>query len=130
MTSATPLPYDGPMETFTGKQQKDMRVLVDFVKIYCHARHDRSLRAPFDLPPELRQRYPKGVELCPDCAGLLSHGFEKRRKCPLDPKPSCKHCRVHCYSKEYRAKIREVMGFAGRRMIMRGRLDYLCHYFF
>lgn len=129
MTNIATLSYDAPMETLTKKQQNDMRILTDFVQVYCHARHDRSLRTPFEPPPELRHRYPKGVDLCPDCAGLLAHGIQKRRKCPLDPKPSCKHCRVHCYSKEYRAKIREVMAFSGRRMILRGRLDYLWHYF-
>lgn len=119
-----------PMEQFTKRQQRDLAVLIDFVRVYCHARHDLARRASFELPPEIVPRYRRGVELCPDCAGLLSHGIRKRRKCPLDPKPSCKHCSIHCYGKEHRAKIREVMGFSGRRMIMRGRLDYLWHYFF
>lgn len=118
------------METFTPGQQKDLKVLIDFVRVYCHSCHDPAALEPFAVPPELAGRYRKGVRLCPDCAALLSHGIAKRRKCPLDPKPSCKHCRIHCYSKEYRAKIREVMAFSGRRMIMRGRLDYLWHYFF
>lgn len=118
------------MEPFTKKQQHDLRVLIDFVRVYCHARHDQGERAPFDLPPEIAHRYPKGVELCGECAGLLAHGIAKRRKCPLDPKPSCKHCRIHCYGKEYRTRIREVMAFSGRRVIMRGRFDYLWHYFF
>jgi hypothetical protein len=56
--------------------------------------------------------------------------MEKRRRCPLDPKPSCKNCHIHCYSKEYRAQIREIMAFSGRRLILRGRLDYLWHYLF
>ncbi len=118
------------METFTPGQQKDLKVLIDFVRVYCHASHDPAAREPFAVPPELEGRYRKGVSLCPACAALLSHGIAKRRKCPLDPKPSCKHCRIHCYSTEYRTKIREVMAFSGRRMIMRGRLDYLWHYFF
>lgn len=118
------------MEQFTNKQLNDIRVLIDFVRVFCHARHDQDVRTQFELPSELAPRYRKGVTLCPDCAGLLAHGLQKRRKCPLDPKPSCKECRIHCYSKEYRAKIREVMAFSGRRMIMRGRLDYLWHYFF
>lgn len=129
MTNIATLSYDAPMETLTKKQQHDIRILTDFIRVYCHARHDLAQRAPFDPPPELRHRYPDGVDLCPDCAGLLAHGIQKRRKCPLDPKPSCKYCRVHCYNKEYRAKIREVMAFSGRRMILRGRLDYLWHYF-
>ena len=25
--------------------------------------------------------------------------------CPLDPKPTCKNCKIHCYAPENRAKI-------------------------
>ena len=57
------------------------------------------------------------------------HGVKKRLACPLDPKPTCKSCHIHCYTPEQRQKIREIMAYSGRRMIMRGRLDYLWHYF-
>jgi uncharacterized paraquat-inducible protein A len=120
--------YDDVMQQFTTHQQKDLKVLIDFVTVYCHARHERSSRGPFDLPSEMKARFPQGVDLCTGCAGLLAHGIQKRRSCPLDPKPSCKRCHVHCYSRDYRAKVREVMGFSGRRMILRGRIDYLWHY--
>lgn len=116
------------MEQFTGKQIKDLKVLISFVRVYCWAKHDNQVKA--EIPPELASSFRKGIELCPECAGLVAHAAEKRRKCPLDPKPSCKHCHIHCYSKDYRARIREIMAFSGRRMIMRGRLDYLWHYFF
>ena len=115
------------MEQFTPKQKKDLKVLVDFVRVYCKSRHKGQ--TAFQIPTELSGIFPAGVELCPDCAALLDYSLLKRRNCPLNPKPSCKHCHIHCYSKEYRAKIREVMGFSGRRMIMRGRLDYLWHFF-
>jgi len=95
------------------KQEKDIRVLATFIGCYCRGKH----------------RSPKG-ELCPDCAGLLSYAEMKRRKCPLDPKPDCKHCPIHCYGKAQRAKIREVMAYSGRRLLLRGRLDLLWHYFF
>lgn len=130
ITPATVFADDTPMEQFTRKQQKDLKILIDFVRVYCHARHDRAKRASFELPGELQGSYRRGVAICPECARLLAHGIEKRRKCPLDPKPSCKQCHIHCYSKEYRAKIREVMAFSGRRMLTRGRLDYLWHYLF
>jgi len=115
------------MEQFTGRQLKDLKILIAFVRLHCRARHDGQ--AAVTLPPDLA-RLEKGVELCPDCTGLLLHGIERRRKCPLVPKPTCKDCHVHCYSKEYRTRIREIMAFSGRRLIMRGRLDYLWHYFF
>ncbi|HEY6837908.1 MAG TPA: nitrous oxide-stimulated promoter family protein [Geobacteraceae bacterium] len=116
------------MEHFTPLQKKDLKVLVSFTAVYCRARH--SAQAPFALPADLSATFRRGVDLCPDCQSFLAYALERRRKCPLDPKPSCKHCHIHCYSKEYRAKVREVMAFSGWRMILRGRLDYLWHYFF
>ena len=116
------------MEQFTSAQKKDLKVLLSFVRVYCTVKHDSQTEAA--LPPDLADMFGKGLLLCPDCRGLVEYALEKRRKCPLDPKPSCKHCHIHCYSKEHRARIREIMAFSGRRMIMRGRLDYLWHYFF
>ena len=88
----------------------------------------------YSVRPMLCRTYPFYLDdcalRCSECRGLLEHGLEKRRTCPLEPKPTCKNCRIHCYSREYRAKIREIMAFSGRKMILRGRLDYLWHYFF
>lgn len=95
------------------RQEKDIKVLATFISTYCRGKH----------------RSAKG-ELCSDCSELLSYAEMKRRKCPLDPKPSCKHCPIHCYGKGQRAKIREVMAYSGRRLLLRGRLDLLWHYFF
>jgi Nitrous oxide-stimulated promoter len=116
------------MEQFTSSQKKDIKVLVKFTEVYCGMKHgDRSVYA---LESDLAGLFKHGVHLCPDCRALLDYALKKRSNCPLDPKPSCKHCHIHCYSREYRAKISEVMAFSGRRMIMRGRLDYLWHYLF
>lgn len=101
---------------------------MSFVRVFCSLQHDHQAESP--LPHELAGMFKKGLLLCPDCRTLVGHALEKRRKCPLDPKPSCRKCHIHCYSREYRARIREIMAFSGRRMIMRGRLDYLWHYFF
>lgn len=112
------------MEELTTKQQKDVRILVRFIELFCKAKHHEgcgTVRIP-GIDGE--------AKLCKDCEGLISYAVMKRKKCPLDPKPSCKHCHIHCYSKEYREKIREVMAFSGRKMLMRGRLDMLWHYFF
>ncbi|HEY6873378.1 MAG TPA: nitrous oxide-stimulated promoter family protein [Geobacteraceae bacterium] len=116
------------MEQLTNAQQRDLKVLANFIRVYCAARHRNQAAAT--LPGELAETFRKGISLCPDCQGLLTYALTKRRNCPLDPKPSCKECHIHCYSKEYRTRIREIMAFSGRRMIMRGRLDYLWHYLF
>lgn len=118
------------METLTSQQAKELKVLLAFVRLFCSHKHQAANRLPVVLPSELSGVFRKPISLCPECHGLVEHAIQKRRKCPLDPKPSCKHCHIHCYSKEYRARIREIMGYSGRKMILRGRLDYLWHYFF
>jgi hypothetical protein len=45
----------------------------------------------------------------------------------MNPKPMCKHCPSHCYAPMYRAQIRRVMKYAGIKLLMRGRVDYLLH---
>ena len=112
---------------FTPAQTKDLKVLIAFIRLYCNAKHARQ--AAVAVPPQLAYVWPKNLRLCQECAALLGHAMERRRSCPLDPKPACKKCRIHCYSREYRAKMREIMAWSGRRMLLRGRLDYLWHFF-
>jgi len=59
----------------------------------------------------------QGKDLCPDCRDLLAYATDRLENCPHGAdKPPCKKCRIHCYKKEYRARIREVMSFAGPLM--------------
>ncbi len=118
------------MNELTAHQLKDLKILARFIQVYCHAKHDQQERGAVPLPPELQPRLRRHVTICPECAELLEHGITKRRLCPLDPKPSCKQCHIHCYGPAYRQKIREIMAFSGRKLLLRGRVDYLWHYFF
>lgn len=124
--------YYCPMDELSRRQIKDMKVLVTFVEVYCQANHGTQSIANrmLEMPSELSKHYPRGVTLCPDCAGLVAHALEKRRLCPLAPKPSCRKCHIHCYSRQYREQIQQIMAFSGRRLILKGRLQYLWHYFF
>lgn len=117
------------MNELTPEQLKDVKVLARFIQVYCHAHHDRQSCGDVELPREL-QRGKRSDTVCRECAALLEHGIKKRSLCPLDPKPTCKKCHIHCYGKEYRQKIREIMAFSGRKLLLLGRVDYLWHYFF
>lgn len=114
------------MKDINRKQQKDITLLAKFVEIFCHGKHPNQQENVFCLPDEL-----DSVKLCNDCGDFLKYAIAKRLKCPLEAnKPTCKHCKIHCYAKEQREKVREIMSYAGRRIMLKGRIDYLWHYFF
>jgi hypothetical protein len=114
------------MEAVTRHQKKDIRLIGKFVEVYCAGNHLGAERSPVALPADMGE-----CKLCPECASFLQYAVTKRMKCPLEAeKPSCKHCRIHCYDRPHREKVREIMPYAGRRLMMRGRLDYVWHYFF
>lgn len=92
------------------KVDREMRTLDRFVRVYCR-HHDGA-----------------GQELCDSCRDLLEYARARLEKCPFDPKPKCKNCRVHCYRSDYRDRIRQVMRFSGLYFIKRGRLDWLLHF--
>lgn len=114
------------MEVLTKNQKKDIRLIGKFVEVYCAGKHRAAERASISLPADLGER-----SICKECEAFLEYAVAKRLKCPLEAeKPTCKHCRIHCYDKPHREKVREIMSYAGRKLMMRGRLDYLWHYFF
>jgi hypothetical protein len=125
-----PLPAGVKAKPNTPKMlRKDLRTLALFVRVYCQAKHRGQMRVEFK-GFDARAITGKDLELCRDCSRLLQHAWVKRTHCPRDPKPQCKDCPTHCYSKVYREKIREVMRFSGMRLFLTGRLDYLFHLFF
>jgi len=57
-------------------------------------------------------------ELCESCAGLFSYAMARLDHCPYGAdKPTCKVCPVHCYKKDVREQMRQVMRYAGPRML-------------
>ncbi len=112
------------MKTLTKHQKKDIKLIGRFVEVYCAGHHSTTGWGSFPLPAQLGE-----LRICSECARIMEYAVNKRLKCPLEnEKPSCKRCRIHCYAPAEREKIREIMAYSGRRMIMRGRLDYVWHY--
>jgi hypothetical protein len=94
------------------RREHDRHILEQFVGIYCEGRHGSA----------------KG-HLCDACRDLLAYSLQRYERCPHDPKPSCKRCKTHCYRPAYRERVRQVMRYSGMRMLLKGRLDLLRHYF-
>jgi hypothetical protein len=114
------------------KKGKDLRILGDFVSIYCRENHQAETKSVFSTRDErvLAALGDRDWPLCSDCTKLLHHGMAKLLLCPYDPKPMCKKCPTHCYAPGYRERIREVMRFSGLYLVKHGRLDMMVHYFF
>ncbi len=113
------------------KLEQDLKTLALFICTYCRHRHgDVGVSRVAFKTHDVERITGRRVMLCPACTKLLSHAFVKRANCPIEPKPACKHCPEHCYHPSYREKIREVMKYSGRRLVLSGRLDYLFHLLF
>ena len=115
-----------------GKIEKDLRVLFDFVEIYCRENHREEPREPFSASdPNLRGALgDRDPVVCANCLRLLQHAIAKRIQCPYDPKPMCKKCPSHCYAPGYREEMRRAMRFSGLYLVKHGRLDMAFHYLF
>ena len=79
--------------------EQERTTLLAMIRLYCRQQHG-------------------GDPLCEDCSQLWDYAEERLAKCPFGvEKPTCQNCPVHCYKPEMRQRIREVMRFAGPRMI-------------
>jgi hypothetical protein len=110
---------------------RDLKTLAVFIEMYCHCKHPTAFKAVTCLKThDVTAIAGHELKLCEPCYRLLAHAFTKRTHCPMNPKPTCKHCPNHCYATLYRQQIRDVMKFSGMRSVLTGRLDYLVHLLF
>jgi hypothetical protein len=81
------------------KRQREKEAVSRMIRLYCRKKHGSR-------------------ELCPECTALDAYARLRSDKCPfMERKTFCSNCRVHCYKKDMREKIRAVMRFSGPRMI-------------
>lgn len=79
---------------------RERRTVRCMVEIYCRDHHQ-----------------PTGG-LCAGCDELFSYAMRRLDTCIFrDDKPTCKKCPVHCYKPDRRLEMRQVMIYAGPRML-------------
>jgi hypothetical protein len=82
------------------------------------AREKRTVRAMVRL--YCRKYHGTRRTLCAECTELLDYATCRLDRCPFGPqKTTCAHCPIHCYKPQMRDRVKEVMRFAGPRMILR-----------
>lgn len=86
------------LEKVQDKREKEKQTIRLMIEIYCKKHH--------------------GQKLCPECQELYDYACMRIDRCPfMESKTFCSFCKVHCYGKQQREKIREVMRFSGPRML-------------
>ena len=98
------------LQSVEAKRQREKRMVQEMVALYCRKKHGGQKR------------------LCPECAALAEYAGQRSDRCPfMETKTFCSACKVHCYSKEMQEKIKEVMKYAGPRMLFYHPLQALDH---
>ena len=93
-----------------GQIQYEKDTINLMIKLYCKGKHQKA-------------------ELCSECKEIVEYAHRKLENCKFgDEKPTCEKCSVHCYQKNQRQKIREVMRYAGPRMIWHYPLKAILHF--
>ncbi len=84
----------------TPRRGREWETVAAMVRSYC--RHEHGFRH----------------DLCPECRSLLDYATLRLQRCRFgEEKPTCANCPVHCYQRDRREQIREVMRKAGPRMV-------------
>lgn len=92
------------------KRLREQAVVTEMIATYCRGNHGT------------------GGKLCPACAELATYAARRVERCPyMATKTFCSRCEVHCYAPEMRGRIRQVMRYAGPRMLIRHPLMTVHH---
>ncbi len=94
----------------SNRLSREQKTLLCMILLYCKKLHNRQDR------------------LCEECESLHEYALARLNKCPYgNSKPTCKKCTTHCYKPEMREKIRQVMRYAGPRMLFKHPLLAVHH---
>jgi hypothetical protein len=96
-----------------GRLSRELRTIKAMVRLYCRRHHGADGKGP--VP-------------CATCQELVDHAERRLERCPYGSrKPTCARCPIHCYRPDIREKVREVMRYAGPRMLRRHPILALMH---
>lgn len=91
------------------KIKREQQIVEEMILLYCRRNHGQP--AP-----------------CRACRQLIEYAQKRSAQCPfMENKTFCSHCKVHCYGPEQRAQIRQVMRYAGPRMLFHHPVLALWH---
>lgn len=97
------------MKKKTSRIEKEKLVVKEMIELYCKKKE-------------------KNKELCEECKSLLDYAYKRLDHCKFgEYKSSCQKCPIHCYKKDMRERMRQVMRFSGLRMLFYHPVAVLKH---
>lgn len=91
------------------KIEREKRIVSKMIALYCRKRLGTK-----DIPEEYK--------------ALEEYAHRRLEGCKFqEKKPACKRCPIHCYKPDMREKIRNVMRWAGPRMIIHDPMAAIRH---
>lgn len=92
------------------KIEREKRTIELMIKIYCKKKH-------------------KNKELCDECQELLEYAHKRLSFCKFgEEKSACAKCPIHCYKKDMKEKVKEVMRFSGPRLLIYNPIELFRHF--
>ena len=90
---------------------REKEVITLMINLYCEKKHKTK----------------KG-QLCPECEELLEYAHKRLTNCKFqNEKTTCGKCSIHCYKKDMRIKVKEVMRFSGPRILFYRPIEFIRH---
>lgn len=90
--------------------EEEKKTVKQMIGIYCHG-HNHTKEG-----------------LCEDCSELLEYAFVRLDHCKFgEKKTTCKKCPIHCYKPAMKEKMREIMRYAGPRMMWHHPISAIKH---
>lgn len=82
------------------KKYNEKEIIHFMISLYCKKKHHSKT-------------------LCQECNQLYEYACKRIEYCPMkETKTFCSVCKIHCYQKNQRQKIKAVMKFSGPRMLL------------
>ena len=86
----------------TPRLARELKTIRAMLRIACHDRHGTA------------------EGLCAECESLADYAAKRLALCPYGAdKPTCVNCKIHCYGPRQREQVRDMMRYAGPRMMLR-----------
>ena len=101
------------------RREREKRTISNMVAIYCAGHHDKAERTETGFA---------GEAMCPDCKAIDDYCVLRTERCrSMAVKTNCEECGNHCYAPAERERIREVMRYAGPRMMLHHPIAAIRH---